>query len=434
MSHPPASLASSALQISFQRSYRQLLQFLTRKTGCTEDARELTQDLWLQLQRRAPAEADNPEAYLFTMARNLALDHLRRRQLAVEHGEAWRALHPDEPQSADAALLLAQRHVLDRVTARLQALPERTREVFVAHRVNGIGQDELAVQHGVTRSTIERDVQRGALAVQAVLDDWQGPASTTTGRAPGRRRLMGSLLGLATLAGSGSLAWVLWREQSARWQAAIASAVGRQWQQTLPDGTRLTLDAASRAEVAYDRTQRRVRLLQGAAFFDVVRDADRPFVVDARHLRVTVLGTRFAVDIREGGPEGTEIAVGVESGRVRVAPQDGSWPAVELVAGESLRSLPARPPSMQADPAVRTAAWREGWLGFRDAPLGQVVQRLQRYTGQAVVATPGAAALPVTAEIRIAQAGEWLQALPRAMPLRVQAEGSGWRIALRHER
>lgn len=426
----PANLPSSDLQASFQRSYRQLLQFLTRKTGCAEDARELAQDLWLQLQHRAPARADNPEAYLFTMARNLALDHLRRRQLAVEHVEAWRALHPDEPQQhADAPLLLAQRQVLERMAARLQALPDRTREVFLAHRVNGIGQDELAAQHGVTRSTIERDVQRGTQAVQAVMDDWHGGA-----RQARRRRHLGALLGLATLAGGGPLAWALWREQAARWQTVIASAVGRQWQQTLPDGSRITLDAASRAEVAYDRARRRVALLQGAAFFEVVRDTGRPFVVDARHLRVTVLGTRFAVDVREGGLQGTEIAVGVESGRVRVAPLDGSWPAVELAAGEALRSLPGRAPAMQADAGGRTADWREGWLGFRDAPLGQVVQRLQRYTGQAVVATLGAAVLPVTAEIRIAQAGEWLQALPRAMPLRVQPDGGGWRIALRDER
>lgn len=424
----PVDLPLAPLQASFHASYQRLVQFFMRKTGNAEDARELTQDLWLQLQRRAPPAADNPEAYLFTMARNLALDHLRRRQLAVEHGDAWRALHPDEPQAADAPLLLAQRRVLDGVAARLQALPARTREVFVQHRVHGMGQDDLAQLHGVTRSTIERDVQRGTQAVQAVLDHWHGPAAA---QAPGRRRLMGALLGLATLGGSGTLAWAWWREQAARWQMGLASAVGRPLQQALPDGSRITLDAASRAQVAYDAAQRHVVLIQGAAFFDVVRDAGRPFVVQAGHLRVTVLGTRFSVDIREGGPEGTEVEVGVESGRVRVEPSDAAWPAVELLPGDTLRSLPEHRPGVQASVGARVAAWRDGWLGFRDAPLGQVVQRLQRYTGQPIVATPGAARLPVTAEIRIAQAAEWLQALPRAMPLRVARDASGWTIAER---
>ena len=77
------------------------------------------------------------------------------------------------------------------------------------------------------------------------------------------------------------------------------------------------------------------------------------------------------------------------------------------------------------------AAWRAGWLGFRGASLDQVVQRLQRYTGQPIAATPRAAAMPVTAEIRIARAGKWLQALPRAMPLRAEPHAGGWRIAER---
>lgn len=427
----PGDLLRAPLQASFHASYQRLVQFLTRKTGSAEDARELTQDLWLQLQRRAPPAAENPEAYLFTMARNLALDHLRRRQLVAEHGAAWRALHPEEPQDTDAPLLLAQRRVLEGVAARLQALPLRTREVFVQHRVHGLGHEDLAAQHGVTRSTIERDVQRGTQAVQAVLDDWHGPA----GRTPaGRRRLMGSLLGLAglaTLAGGGTLGWAWWRAQAARWQATLASAVGRQLQQTLPDGSRITLDAGSQARLAYDSVRRHVLLAQGAAFFDVVHDADRPFVVQARHLRVTVLGTRFAVDIREGGPGGTEVEVGVESGLVRVE-VDGPWPALELRPGDTVRQLPGHAPVLQAGQS-HVAAWRAGWLGFREAPLGQVVQRLRRYTGQAIVVTPRAAWLPVTAEIRIAQAGGWLQALPRALPLRVERGDSGWTIALRDE-
>ncbi len=428
-SYPPAALPGSPLQASFQRSYGQLLRFLTRKTGCAEDARELTQDLWLQLQQRALPVADNPEAYLFTMARNLALDHLRRRQLAFSHGEAWRALHPHEPQAVDAPLLLAQRDVLARVAARLQALPERTREVFLQHRVHGVGQDALAAQHGVTRSTIERDVLRGTQAVQAVLDDWHGPG----GRAPGRRRLMGSLLGLATLAGGGTLAFAWWREQAARWQTAIASAVGRQLQQALPDGSRITLDAASRLQVAYDAAARRVLLEQGAAFFDVVRDPARPFVVQAGHLRVTVLGTRFSVDLREDG----QVEVGVVSGRVRVAPADAAaWPAIELGAGELVRvGAQAAAAPQRYQPGSPVAGWREGRLGFRDEPLGLVLQRLQRYGGQPTEASARAAQLPVTAEIRVAQAGEWLQALPRALPLRLQqAEGGRMRFTLRDER
>ncbi len=44
-------------------------------------------------------------------------------------------------------------------------------------------------------------------------------------------------------------------------------------------------------------TRRTVRLLRGRAFFDVARDPDRPFTVEAGDARVTALGTAFAVSL-----------------------------------------------------------------------------------------------------------------------------------------
>ncbi|KAF1048781.1 sigma-70 family RNA polymerase sigma factor [Xylophilus sp.] len=424
------TVSASPLHASFHRSYQQLVQFLARKTGNADDARELAQDLWLQLHSRAAARPADPQAYLFTMARNLAVDHLRRQRLADQHAEAWLALHPGEPAAADGAQLLAQRRLLQAVGAALAALPRRTREVFVAHRIEGVGQDELARLHGVTRSTIERDVQRAGQAVDGVLARWHASAGAAAAQGPRRRGLAGALLGIGALAGSGGLAWSWWRLHIAQWQAAVVSAVGRQRMQTLPDGTHLTLDAASAADIAYYAARRHVRLQRGAAFFEVAHDAARPFVVDAGAVRVTVLGTRFSVDLQDAGGA---VEVGVESGRVRVEPaaDGGSWQPLLLAAGDVVRLAPGEPPRAVPRAAQGVAAWRDGWLGFRDAPLGEVAARLRRYTDTGIAVSDAAARLPVTAEIRSAQAGEWLRRLPAAMPVEVDWQaGRPARVAI----
>lgn len=445
-------VTSSPLKDCFQLFHPQLLKFFTRKTGSAEDARELTQDLWLTLHRGEGSErrsAENPQAYLFTMARNLAIDHLRRHRLAVEHAAAYQALHPEEQGTIGTAELVAQRQVLAAVHAALETLPLRTREVFIDHRVHGTGQDELALRHGVTRSTIERDVMRASKTMQQLLADWHagadvGAPAVRQAGAPRRRQLMGALLGVGAVMGSTRLLWTWWHLHRVQWQQTLASATGQKLVRELPDGSVLTLDAASRATVVYYASRRQVRLHAGAAFFDVARAPDRPFVVDAADVRVTVLGTRFCVEVQPGQAPRT-VDVTVESGQVQVAPLPSAadaapWPAVELAAGDALRAVPGAPPQRLRRAAGQVAPWRSGLLSFWQAPLGEVADRLQRYAEAEIRITPRAAGLPITGEIRIAQAHEWLRLLPTAMPVRVEqrmaSDGQGRRIsiALREER
>ncbi|EFI59081.1 anti-FecI sigma factor, FecR, partial [Comamonas thiooxydans] len=190
----------------------------------------------------------------------------------------------------------------------------------------------------------------------------------------------------------------------------------RMLNQPLPDGSSLTLDAASRAEVDFYATCRQVRLLAGSAFFAVARDTERPFVVQAADVQVTVLGTRFEVAL-----EGDAVLVAVDAGRVQV--RDGSGAQYELGAGQMLRLGAGQTAAVQTTATV--AAWREGWLDFQNTPLADVARRLERYSPQPLRVEPDAAALPVLGRMRIAAAQGWLRMLPRTLPVSVQEEEQG---------
>ncbi|MDZ7855904.1 sigma-70 family RNA polymerase sigma factor [Sphaerotilus sp.] len=430
-----ADAGSGLLTAHFPALYRELVRFIARRTGNDDEARDLAHDTWLRLaeHERAPGATapGNTRAYLFTVAHHLALDHLRRNRL--QRGEAS-GLDKVAPDVADSVMY---RQAVQTVEAALQELPARARDVFLQHRLMGVGQAELAERHGLSRNMIERDVMLAMDCVQVAMEHWRGAtmADGQVAARKGRRRSLAALLGVAGFCGSGGLAWQLWRSEVPQWQLALATRRGQTLRQPLPDGSVLSLDALSAAELTYYAARRSVALRAGAAFFDVARDADRPFVVDAGNARITVPGTRFGVEIAND-----RVDVQVESGRVQVqalAGHDGrAAEPVLLGAGQALRVVSSAAAggaaSYAALPHVAAGAvapWRNGALWFDATPLSDAVQRLARYGSGAVTVAPEVATLPVSGQVRISQAQDWLAALPAVLPVRVSQSAEGWHIA-----
>lgn len=421
--------SSSGLAADLEACYPDIVRQLTRSTGCPDRARELAHDTWLKLVCGTPPDANvaHTRAYLLSTAQHLAIDGVRRRQ---RHDIVVDDLSLRVPKSEpDIADQVAHRQALQAVERALAALPQRTRQAFLAHRLDGTGQDELAARYGVSRSAIERDLRRAQAAVQLAIEHWHGSGAGRRSHesTTGRRRSLSALLGLAGLLGGAPVLWGLWQQQVPQWQTALATPRGRMARHTLPDGSELTLDADSQVQATYYGARRELRLLRGAAFFAVAHDADRPFSVRAAGTLVTVLGTRFSVEL-EGNAGVSTVLVAVQAGRVRVQPDladPGSH--VELGAGDALgiaASTAGGPPEVRRRKA-EAAPWREGWLSFTDTPLGQAAARIQRYRAAPLEVHSAVAALPVSGEVRIASADEWLRLLPQALPVRVQPTADG---------
>ncbi len=171
------------------------------------------------------------------------------------------------------------------------------------------------------------------------------------------------------------------------WQAVpvnITAPLGEQLAVTLPDGSEVELNAGSSIE--YARGFRRLGglvagarsiALDGEAFFSVVPSV-HAFSVNTAEAQVTVLGTRFLVRSHQGEEEGTR--VGVESGRVRVAPAGAEDSAVELGAGEgTFVARGARiPDAVSLVKVDRLSAWRRGGFWLVDQPLTAIFRELER--------------------------------------------------------
>jgi transmembrane sensor len=213
------------------------------------------------------------------------------------------------------------------------------------------------------------------------------------------------------------------------WQGGaqqLTTAVGALQRVTLPDGSTLTLNTDSAVQVDMGSTERQVRLQRGEAFFEVARDASRPFVVQAGTLRVVAVGTAFAVHRDDRGTQ-----VVVSEGLVRVEPgQQGAAPTA-LSAGSMLHAaadgLHAR--TLTGEELDQQLSWRAGLIVFRDTPLVDAVAQFNRYnTRKIVVADPRIAQLGVGGVFRATDQQVFLKLLETGFPVR--AEQNGDRVLL----
>lgn len=167
----------------------------------------------------------------------------------------------------------------------------------------------------------------------------------------------------------------------------------------LDDGSVVRLAPDSAIDVAYDAGRRRIRLLQGEAFFEVRPDPARPFVVEARSVQTTVLGTSFNVRTSADGAE-----VAVRSGRVGVDAAAAQPPAtLRLEPGEWAQVTRSGVAARGRVPPDEVAPWLGGQIVARDRPMADVVDDLRRYfAGSIVLVDAGLAARRVTGVYNLA--------------------------------
>lgn len=84
---------------------------------------------------------------------------------------------------------------------------------------------------------------------------------------------------------------------------------------TLPDGSSVILNAGSTLEFKKVFNDKREVRLNGEAYFDIKKDADRPFIIYTGNIKTTVLGTAFNI---RAYPHMSKIIVSVTSGKVKV--------------------------------------------------------------------------------------------------------------------
>ena len=211
----------------------------------------------------------------------------------------------------------------------------------------------------------------------------------------------------------------LGRTQYQTWQAAPLStqvqttAVAQIVKRTLDDGSVITANANSALEIVFYRHQRLVKLTRGEAIFEVTKDPERPFVVETQQAKVTVLGTRFAVNQLS-----KKVRISVDHGRVQVARADDTQKALILHDGEVAEIMQETAPLKINRDASDSFSFVNGRIVFDRADMLEVAETLSRYRQQPVSAVFSGESTPkVNAVIKTIEIEDFIRTLPRSVPV-----------------
>jgi len=207
-------------------------------------------------------------------------------------------------------------------------------------------------------------------------------------RSPHRRWALGALAAsLAALVVTGA---VYTHQQSALTPGprTFSTSPGQTTTITLPDGSKVTLDADTVVRAHETPSRRSLDLVRGRAFFRVAKDPSRPFVVAARDKTVTAVGTAFDVSLQSNG-----VKVTLLEGKVKV---DAREPALsplaparhqstEMTAGSQLTAPDDGSWRMAKVDASEETSWAAGQLVFAGKSLAQVAEELNRRSDKKVI-------------------------------------------------
>lgn len=147
-----------------------LIRLLSRRANGREDAQDLVQDIFFRLARmggQLPASLDRPQAYLRRIAANLVKDRARAGR---RHAAAFHVPAEDEAISGpDPQRLLESRDMLNRLEAAMMRLRPRTREIFMAHRVEGLSYAEIAERTGLSVKGVEKQMSKALAKLDLLL-------------------------------------------------------------------------------------------------------------------------------------------------------------------------------------------------------------------------------------------------------------------------
>ena len=161
---------SSALKTLYERTSSKLYGICLRLLGDEAEAQDVLQEVYVIVWRKAalfdPAKA-GVITWTATLARNKAIDRLRRRRGPDEELDAASEISDDSPSSLE---VLEQAQDASRLQNCLEELDERARTLIRSAFFDGASYPELAAREAVPLPTMKSWIRRGLLRLRGCLE------------------------------------------------------------------------------------------------------------------------------------------------------------------------------------------------------------------------------------------------------------------------
>jgi RNA polymerase sigma factor (sigma-70 family) len=145
------------LTANYARLHRRLLRYL----GCADQASDCLHDAWLRLgDASVSAAVQNPEAYVYRVACNVAIDRLRGERALLNTGGMDSELDQIADHAPGPDVVAEARSELEAMVRALQRLPRLYGAVLMALRVDEVSRQEVADRYGLSLRTVDTALRR----------------------------------------------------------------------------------------------------------------------------------------------------------------------------------------------------------------------------------------------------------------------------------
>jgi RNA polymerase sigma-70 factor (ECF subfamily) len=164
----PAERQTEIVARLFERFRRPLLRYLSDLLKRRDEAEDVVQETYVRLMQVEKLDTGRVRALIFKVATNLAYDRFRQRRARGPHAddETLAELPSNEPAPER---IVAFEQGVEIVKRTLLELKPRCRQVFLLRTAEDLGYDEIAARLGISRRTVEREMQHALEVCQRRL-------------------------------------------------------------------------------------------------------------------------------------------------------------------------------------------------------------------------------------------------------------------------
>lgn len=165
----------SAVTQSFIENSSLIKVFLRKFLRQTQDIEDVTQEAYLKAYVAEQEKSiDNPKSYLFTIAKNIAINELTKKAYQITDYIEECDVKETTKKTAPLEAEVEAQQALGIYCEAVAALPEACRRVFLLRKVHGLKQSEIAETLGVSLRNVEMHLQKGTLRCREFIREHQG--------------------------------------------------------------------------------------------------------------------------------------------------------------------------------------------------------------------------------------------------------------------
>jgi len=159
----------------YRKYIRRLYRFSYSILKSREEAENIVQNVFLNLwQNREKAEKiSSVKYYVFTIAYNSAISIIRKKARESQFIEYVKTLQDMKEEPVD--LQFEYKELDERVSAIINSLPVRQKEVYQLHRIEGLKYAEISERLNISINTIENHMSRALKTIREKLGNYSLP-------------------------------------------------------------------------------------------------------------------------------------------------------------------------------------------------------------------------------------------------------------------